>query len=96
MDILKRPIITEKFTTLGETLNKYGFVVDGKANKVQIKNAVEELYEVNVRDVRTMNMPAKNTSRFTKSGISRGRKSGYKKAIITVAEGESIDFYSKI
>ena len=96
MDILIKPIVTEKMTDQGEKLNSYGFVVDKNANKVQIKQAVEELYEVNVTSVNTMQYAGKSKVRFTRSGVQSGRTAGYKKAIVTIAEGEAIDFYSNI
>jgi large subunit ribosomal protein L23 len=96
MEIIVKPVVTEKMTDLGEKLNRYAFVVHKKANKVQIKKAVEDLYGVEVVSVNTMNYEGKARSRFTKSGIITGRTRSYKKAIITVAEGETIDFYSNI
>lgn len=96
MNILIRPIITEKMTALGEKLNRYGFIVNKEANKVQIKNAVEELYGVDVESVNTMNVAGKNKSRYTKTGLISGKTSATKKAIITLADGETIDFYSNI
>ena len=96
MEVLVKPIITEKMAALGEKLGKFGFVVNGDANKIQIANAVEEMYGVTVTSVSTMNVPAKARSRFTKGGVVSGRKSGYKKAVVTLSEGESIDFFSDI
>ncbi len=96
MNIILKPVITEKMTGLGEKLNRYGFVVHKKANKLQIKQAVEELYGVEVVSVNTMNYSGKAKSRFTKSGVISGRTNSYKKAIITLADGETIDFYSNI
>ncbi len=96
MNIILKPVITEKMTGLGEKLNRFGFIVHKQANKVQIKNAVEELYGVDVESVNTMNYSGKNKSRNTKSGIVTGRTNSYKKAIVTLAEGETIDFYSNI
>lgn len=96
MDILKRPIITEKMTRLGEKLNRYGFVVDRAANKIQIRAAVEKMYGVTVKDVNTMVMPGRRRTRYTKTGMTRGQKSAYKKAIVTLNEGETIDFYSNV
>lgn len=96
IEILIKPVITEKMTQLGDKLNKYGFVVNRKANKLQIKNAVEKFYGVSVRDVRTMVVPGKASSRITKAGVIRGQKSAHKKAIVTLMEGETIDFYSNI
>ncbi|MCD6112269.1 MAG: 50S ribosomal protein L23 [Bacteroidales bacterium] len=96
MDIIIKPVITEKMTTLGEKLNRYGFVVDKRANKIQIKEAVKEIYGVEVESVNTMNFSGKNKSRNSKRGFITGRTNSYKKAIITLAEGETIDFYSNI
>ena len=96
MEVLQRPVITEKMTKLGDALNQYGFVVEKKANKIQIRQAVEKMYGVTVTQVKTMTVGAKETSRMTKGGLIMGRKSGYKKAIVTLAEGDVIDFYSNI
>lgn len=95
-EVLFRPIVTEKLTSLGEKLNRYGFIVDKRANKVEIKKAVEELYGVTVAAVNTLRYAGKVKSRFTKSGVITGQKNSYKKAIITLNEGEKIDFYSNI
>ncbi len=96
MDILLKPIVTEKMTAQGEDLNRYGFIVDKRANKVEIKKAVEEMYGVSVEAVNTMRYLGKQKSRFTKSGVISGQSKSTKKAIITLAEGEKIDFYSNI
>jgi large subunit ribosomal protein L23 len=96
MEIILKPVITEKMTDKGEQLNQYGFIVHRRANKLQIKQAVEELYGVEVTSVNTMNYSGKVKTRYTKSGMLSGRTSAYKKAIVTVAEGETIDFYSNI
>ncbi len=96
MDIIIKPVVTEKMTEMGESLNRYGFIVNRKANKLQIKKAVEDLYGVEVATVNTMNYRGKTKSRFTKAGIITGKAASYKKAIITLAEGETIDFYSNI
>jgi len=96
MKILIKPIITEKMTELGEKLNRYGFIVHREANKIQVKEAVEELYGVDVQAVNTMRYSGKEKSRHTKTGLIAGRTSAYKKAIVTLAEGETIDFYSNI
>ena len=96
MNILIKPIVTEKMTDQGEEFNRYGFVVDKNANKLQIKKAVEELYNVKVSEVNTMVYSGKRKQRYTKSGISVGRTASYKKAVVTLAEGEAIDFYSNI
>lgn len=96
MNILIKPIVTEKMTTQGEDFNRYGFVVEKSANKLQIKKAVEELYNVKVSEVNTMRYAGKRKQRYTRSGISLGRTASYKKAVVTLAEGEVIDFYSNI
>ena len=96
MSIIVKPIVTEEMTELGEKLQRYAFVVQKKSNKIQIKKAVEDLYDVEVREVNTMNYSGKNKSRFTKRGFVTGRTAAYKKAIVTLAEGQSIDFYSNI
>jgi large subunit ribosomal protein L23 len=96
MEIIIKPVITEKMTEKGEQLNQYGFIVHKKANKLQIREAVEDLYNVQVASVNTMSYSGKEKSRYTKTGILRGRTSSYKKAIVTLAEGEIIDFYSNI
>jgi len=96
MKILIKPIVTEKMTEQGEDFNRYGFVVAKDANKLQIKEAVEELYNVKVSDVNTMRYAGKRKQRYTKSGISVGKTASFKKAVVTLAEGEVIDFYSNI
>ena len=95
MSILKRPLVTEKVSALNER-GKYGFIVDINANKVDIKKAVEKLYGVNVEKVNTINVMGKYKVSYTKTGILGGRKPNYKKAIVTLAEGEVIDFYSNV
>lgn len=96
MGIIIKPIVTEKMTALGEKLHRYGFIVKKDSNKLQIKKAVEELYGVDVKEVNTMNYAGKAKSRYTKTGMVKGSSSSFKKAIITLAEGEIIDFYSNI
>ncbi len=96
LEILHRPVVTEKFTNLGEKLNKYAFIVDRNANKLEIKKAVEEMYDVEIAEVNTMQYAGKNKSRFTKTGVIKGRTKSFKKAIVTLKEGEKIDFYSNI
>ncbi|NDV45713.1 50S ribosomal protein L23 [Paludibacter sp. 221] len=96
MGIIIKPIVTEKMTGLSEKLNRYGFRVQKDANKIQIKQAVEAMYNVTVTDVNTLVVAPKTKSRYTKSGIINGKTSAYKKAIVTVKEGEQIDFYSNI
>jgi large subunit ribosomal protein L23 len=96
MGIIIKPIVTEKMTALGEKLHRYGFIVQKNSNKLQIKKAVQELYGVDVKEVNTMNHAGKAKSRYTKAGMVKGRTGSYKKAIVTLAEGEIIDFYSNI
>lgn len=96
MNVIIKPIITEKMTALSEKLNRYAFKVARGANKIEIKKAVEELYNVSVEEVNTVIVGGKNKSRYTKAGIINGRTSTYKKAIVTLAQGDKIDFYSNI
>ena len=96
MNILIKPVITEKMTADAENLNRFGFVVDRSANKIQIKKAVEETYDVTVESVRTMVCIGKKRNRGTKSGFISGRTKTFKKAIVTLSEGDTIDFYSNI
>jgi large subunit ribosomal protein L23 len=95
-EVLIKPILTEKANAQQEKLRRYAFRVAKKANKLEIKKAIETFYGVTVVRVNTTNTPAKDKSRFTKAGIIMGRKPGYKKALVTVAEGETIDLYSNI
>ena len=95
-EILIKPIISEKAERLSEDRNQYSFVVDLRANKIEIRNAVEDMYGVTVSAVNTMLMPGKNKTRYTKTGLQRGRKSSYKKAVVTLAQGEEIDFFGDI
>ena len=90
--ILVKPLVTEKTDILSENLSQYVFVVNKNANKIEIGKAINKMYGVNVTRVNTMIMPAKAKSRSTRSGILKGSVSGFKKAIVTLAEGEEIDF----
>ena len=96
MSIIIKPIITEKITKDGELFNRFGFVVDKKANKVQIKKAVEATYGIKVVNVNTMNVRPDRSTKYTKSGLISGKTNAYKKAIVQVQEGETIDFYNNI
>lgn len=96
MGIIIKPIVTEKMTVQGEKLNRYGFIVDRDANKLEIKSAVEQMYNVSVASVNTLNYHGKKKSRYTKAGILRGRENHYKKAYVTLAGDDKIDFYSNI
>lgn len=96
MSVLIKPIVTEKMTGLGEKRNQFGFVVDKGANKIQIKKAIEEMYDVSVVNINTMRYGGKAKSRFSRTGVIQGKTAAYKKALVTLAEGEQIDFYSNI
>jgi len=96
MSILIKPIITEKATNDSELFNRYAFVVDKNANKIEIKKAVETAYGVSISSVKTLNYPVQKNTKFTKKGLVTGKKGGYKKAIIQLAEWESIDFYNNL
>ena len=96
MAYIVKPLVTEKMTDITEKQNKFGFIVRPEANKLQIKAEVEATYGVTVTDVNTMNYAGKNKSRYTKAGLLSGRTNAFKKAIVTVKEGETIDFYSNI
>ena len=96
MGIIVKPLETEKMTAITEKLNRFGFIVRPGANKLEIKKEVEALYNVTVVSVNTMNYSGKNKSRYTRSGIINGRTNAYKKAIVTLKEGDTIDFYSNI
>lgn len=95
MSILKKPLVTEKISALNES-GRYGFVVDKKANKIQIRTAIEKTYGVTVESVNTMIYPGKSKSKYTKSRVISGRTNSYKKAIVKVAEGDIIDFYGGV
>jgi len=96
MTILKNPIVTEKMSAESNNFNRYGFVVDRRANKIEIAKAIEEMYGVTVDKVRTMNYTGKPRSRNTKAGAISGRTKSYKKAIVALTEGDTIDFYSNV
>ena len=90
------PIVTEKANAISEATNRYSFKVSPDANKFQIKDAVEKTYGVKVVGVSTMNYYGKRKQRYTRSGIIRGKVAAFKKAVVTVAEGETIDFYGNL
>ena len=96
MSVIIKPIVTEKMTQNSEKFNRFGFQVRPEANKLEIKAAVEALYNVTVVDVNTSNVHGKAKSRYTKSGVISGHTAIYKKAIVTLQEGDTIDFYSNI
>ena len=97
MGIIIKPLVTEKMTAITDKANnRFGFIVRPDANKLEIKKEVEALYNVTVVDVNTINYSGKKKSRYTKSGIINGKQSAFKKAIVTLKEGETIDFFSNI
>lgn len=97
MGIIIKPIITEKQTAITEKMpNRYGFRVSPDANKIEIKKAIEDMYGVTVADVNTANYSGKRKSRYTRSGVITGKQSSFKKALVTLKEGEAIDFFSNI
>ena len=95
-DVLIKPVLSEKANKQSEKMNRFTFIVDRKANKLEIKRAVELFYGVQVEEVNTAVMPSKLKSKYTKSGFLIGRKSAKKKAMVTIVEGESIDLYSAV
>ncbi|MEO6405342.1 MAG: 50S ribosomal protein L23 [Ferruginibacter sp.] len=95
-DVLIKPVLSEKANKLSEKMNRYTFVVDRKANKLEIKKAVEEFYGVQVENVNTLVIPSKKKAKYTKAGFIVGRKPAKKKALVTVAEGETIDLYGTV
>ena len=96
MEILKKPILTEKASALTEKLNRYSFKVDNRANKLEIKQAIEKMYGVNIQAINTIVVFGKSKSRNTKAGVVSGNAPKYKKAIVKLKDGETIDFYSNI
>jgi len=95
-DVLKKPLITEKMNAISEKFNRAGFIVDRRANKVEIKKAVKLMYGVEPIDVNTSILPGKVKSKYTKSGNTKGNTQARKKAVITLADGDSIDFFNNI
>ena len=96
MEIMIKPVVTEKATAMSEKQNRYTFRVSPDANKAQIKQLVQSIYGVKVVAVNTNNYAGKKNSRYTKTGLQQGSTASFKKAYVTVAEGETIDFYSNI
>ena len=94
--ILIKPLITEKADGLSDKIGHYTFIVNKRANKLEIKKEIEQMYSVSVSSVNTMIMPGKSKSRNTKSGLVKGRVSSFKKAVVTLADGELIDFFGDI
>ncbi len=97
MAYIIKPLVTEKMTAITEKQNnKFGFIVRPEANKIEIKQEIEEKYNVSVVSVNTMRYNGKTKTRYTRSGVIKGRTNAFKKAIVTLKEGETIDFYSNI
>lgn len=96
MSILIKPIITEKANNNSEIHNRFSFIVHKNANKLQIKSAIESTYGVSISSVKTLNYPTQKSVKYTKKGIVTGVKGGFKKAIVQLAEGDSIDFYNNL
>lgn len=95
-EVLIKPVLSEKVNRLSEKFNRFTFIVNRKANKLEIKKAVEEFYGVGVEDVNTLVMPSKVKQRNTKAGLLTGRKPAKKKAIVTLTEGDTIDLYGNV
>ena len=95
-EVLIKPIVTEKANLQQEKLKRYAFKVNRKANKLEIKKAVEDFYGVSVINVNTLRVPGKNKTRFTKAGYIKGVRPSYKKALVTLAEGDTIDLYANV
>ena len=97
MAVIIKPLVTEKMTAMTEKMpNRFGFIVRPDANKLEIKKEVEALYNVKVVDVNTMRYQGKSKSRYTRSGLLKGRTNAFKKAVVTLKDGDTIDFYSNI
>lgn len=97
MAVIIKPLVTEKMTVMTEKMpNRFGFIVRPDANKLEIKKEVEALYNVKVVDVNTMKYQGKSKSRYTRSGLLKGRTNAFKKAVVTLKDGDTIDFYSNI
>ncbi|MBR0201082.1 MAG: 50S ribosomal protein L23 [Bacteroidaceae bacterium] len=96
MGYIVKPLVTEKMTKITEKQNKFGFIVRPEANKLQIAQEVEAQYNVTVVAVNTAIYAGKNKSRYTRRGLVKGRTNAFKKAIVTLKEGDTIDFYSNI
>ncbi|KAA6345693.1 50S ribosomal protein L23 [termite gut metagenome] len=96
MGIIIKPLVTEKMNKISEKFNRFGFIVSPNANKLEIKKEVESLYNITVENVNTIKYSGKNKTRYTKAGIIKGRLNSYKKAIVTLKEGDTIDLYSNI
>ena len=96
MNIIKKPIVSEKATSLNEIANCVSFIVDSRANKIQIKKAIEDTYNVSVKKVRTMIYAPLRKNKYTKTGLQKSKSTSFKKALVQLSEDDSIDFYSNI
>jgi len=96
MMIIKKPLISEKATSMNELSNCVSFVVDSRANKIQIRKAIESSYNVRVLKVRTMIYAPKRKNKYTKTGLQKSKSVSFKKAMVQLAEDDNIDFYSNI
>ena len=96
MSNIIKPLVTEKMTGITEKQNQYGFIARPQANKLELKKEIEARYNVTVTDINTCIYAGKNKSRYTKAGLLKGRTNAFKKAVVTIKEGETIDFYSNI
>lgn len=96
MDIIKKPIVSEKATSMNELANCVSFIVDSRANKIQIKKAVEDIYNVTVKNVRTMIYAPVRKTKYTKTGLQKSKSVSFKKAMVQLAEEDNIDFYSNV
>ena len=96
MGYIIKPLVTEKMTNITEKQNRFGFIVRPEANKIELKKEIEALYNVTVTDINTCVYGGKNKSRYTKTGLIKGRTNRFKKALVTLKEGDTIDFYSNI
>lgn len=96
MNIIIKPLVTEKMTAISEKRNRYGFIVDRRADKLQIKDAIEKLYNVKVESVNTLIQRGKSTSRYTKAGLIKGSKNSFKKAYVQLKGDDTIDIFSGI
>ena len=97
MKYILKPLVTEKMNSITEKFpNRFGFVVRPEANKLEIKKEIEKLYNVTVVDVNTTSYKGKTMSRYTRRGLTKGQKPAFKKVVVTLKEGDTIDFYSNI
>ncbi len=94
--VLIKPIISEKAEILSSEKSQYSFIVNKKANKTEIRKAVQDMYSVKVASVNTLTMPGKSKTRNTRSGVLKGNISSYKKAVVKLQEGEEIDFFGEV